>query len=89
VTPEARENTLPIPQERAASTQSAIAAAVTWPPRPKPTTSSPAVPSEMPATWAAFGRSRSTPAAITTVKMTWACSTSAARPGGMPAAIER
>jgi hypothetical protein len=89
VTPDARETTLPIPHERAANTQRAMAAAVTWPPRPTPTTSSPTVPSAMPATWAAWGRSRSTPAAITTVKMTCACSTSAARPGGMPAAIER
>ncbi len=35
-----------------------------------------------------MGSSRSTPAAITTVKTTWACSTSAASPGGMPAAME-
>ncbi len=89
VTPEAREITLPIPHERAASRQSASAAVVTWPPRPTPTTTSPTVPKVMPATWAAVGRSRSTPAAITTVKMTCAWRTSAASPGGMPAAIER
>ena len=89
VAPEARETTLPMPHERAASTQRVSAAAVTWPPRPTPTTTSPTVPRVMPATWAPVGRSRSTPAAITTVKMTWAWRTSAASPGGMPAAIER
>jgi len=84
----ARETTLPIPHDSAARRHSASAAAVTCPPRPSPTTTRPTAPTETPSTCAAFGRSRSTPAAITIVKMTWAWSTSAARPGGMPAAID-
>ena len=59
----------------------------TWPPRPSPTMPSPTAPSPAPATCAAVGSSRSQPAAITIVKMTWAWSTRAARPGGMPASI--
>jgi len=51
------------------------------------TTTSPAVPRTAPATWAWLGSSRSQPAAIRIVKMTCAWSTSAASPGGIPAAI--
>lgn len=87
VIPEARETTLPIPHDSAPSRQSSRAAAVTCPPRPRATTASPAVPSTTPTTCRPEGRSRSTPAAITIVKMTCACRISAARPGGRPAAI--
>ncbi|GAB3786771.1 hypothetical protein GCM10027601_24400 [Nocardioides ungokensis] len=87
-TPEARDTTLPMPQESAPSRHSARAARLTCPPRPSATTTSPAEPSRTPATWVRVGRSRSAPAAITTVKITCACRTSAARPGGIPAAME-
>ena len=87
MTPEARDTTLPMPHESAASRQSPKAAAVTWPPRPNATTSRPNVPRATPITCGRVGRSRSTPAAMTMVKMTWAWSTSAASPGGRPAAM--
>jgi hypothetical protein len=86
-TPDALETTLPMPHDSAPSRHSASAATVTCPPRPTATTRSPNDPSATPLTWARLGRSRSTPAAMTTVKMTWACSTSAASPGVIPAAI--
>lgn len=55
--------------------------------RPTATMSRPKEPSATPMTCGRVGRSRSTPAAMTTVKMAWAWSTSAANPGGMPAAM--
>ena len=47
-TPDARETTLPMPQDRAPSRHSVSAATVTWPPRPSATTTSPAEASEHP-----------------------------------------
>ncbi len=85
--PEARETTFPTPHDNAPSRHSARASTGTWPPRPRATTTSPTDPTSTPSAWAAVGRSRSTPAAMTTVKITCAWSTSAASPGGMPASI--
>jgi hypothetical protein len=87
-TPEARDRTLPTPHESAPSRQRTSASSETCPPRPTATTASPTDPSSTPPTCAGVGSSRSQPAAISTVKMTWACSTSAASPGGMPACID-
>ena len=86
-TPEAREMTLPMPQDSAPSTHRVRAATVTCPPRPTATTTSPAEPSTTPTTCGRVGRSRSTAAAMAIVKITWACSTRAARPGGRPASM--
>ena len=77
-----------MPQLRAPARQSSSASVDVAPPRPSATTTRPTEPTTMPATCAAVGSSRSAPAAITTVKMTWAWSTRAASPGGIPACRE-
>jgi hypothetical protein len=83
----ARAMTLPIPQLRAPARQSSRAVSGISPPRPVPTTASPTAATSTPRACTGVGSSRSTPAAMTIVKTTWACSTSAAMPGGRPDSI--
>ena len=81
-----RATTLPTAHEVAAATTSTSPSAGVVTARPTATTPSPTAPTSTPTTWGRLGRSRSARAAITTVSPTWACSTSEARPAGIPTA---
>ena len=85
--PDARETTLPIPHDNAPVRHSSNGTMGLSPPRPMATTKRPIDPTTTPATWRGVGRSPRLAAAMTIVKITWACSTSAARPGASPWSI--